>query len=199
LAAAQKQLDEVTGFVKVELQKLGYDVTLDVAKNENNPDAMFLRFDRFNVRASFITYGANKGRIDWQGYAHSRENHISERPRMGDTTSAADAPAKRIAKAIASRIIEPAKPDLDRYMAMCDRWDTYRAKLPAQVAMVNALGFECQSGPGATEAGFYLSRGGVSGNAMINGDGNVSFTRLSLDPETARCVLEFLAARPKGK
>jgi len=202
LAADQARLDAITDCVKVELQKLGIDCALDVAKSEGNPDARFIRCNdaRLNIRASFIRYGANKGRIDWQGYAHRREFHRSDVPHLGETTSAPDATAKRIAKAIASRIIEPASEPVAKYNATADTWDAHRAELPKHVATVRAMGFDVREPqPGATEADFYLSGlRGISGSVRINSNGGAYLDRVSLDPETARAVLEFLAVRPKG-
>lgn len=197
-AQAQARLDVLTDCVKVELQKLGINCALDNAKSEGNPDARFIKFDDFNVRASYVTYGANKGRIQWGGYMVPRkspgDSHYS-RPRLADTSSAPDAPASRIAKAIVSRIIEPSAADRAKYHATCDEWDKRAEALPQQIATVNKMGFDCKAALSETEAGFYISRKGADGTARINSEGKVYFDRLSLDAETGRCVLEFLAAR----
>ena len=199
--AAQIKLDALTVEVARELTNLGHACKVDVARSENNPDARFLAFKGFNVRAMPVTYGANKGRISWNGYAVSRKSpgdSYHNRPKMNDTSSAPDAPASRIAKQIVSKIIAPSVEPIAKYNATCDEWDARAAALPAQIAIVNKMGFECKAAASETEAGFYISRKGASGSARINADGAVYLDRLSLDAETGRCVLEFLAARAKG-
>lgn len=200
--ARQAMLNSATDLVKVELQKLGVDCVLDVSKSEEVGDARFIRIDgeRLNIRAHIIGHGRNADRIEWHGYAHRREHHSSDVPRLGETTSAKDAPAKRIARAILSKIIEPAREAVALYNKRADEWDAHRAALPEQVAKYRALGFKINDpAPGATEADFYISdRKGVSGTVRLNSDGKAYLDRVSLDAETARCVLEFLAARPKG-
>jgi hypothetical protein len=199
LKANQAKLNEITPFVKVELQKLGIDCALDMVKSDGNPDAMFITCPalHLNIRAHIIGYGGSKGRIEWHGYAHIREHHLSDRPSLGITTSAADASAKRIAGNILRNIIEPAAEPVARYNRVADEWDAHRAALPEQMARVENMGFQVAANAGATEAHFYVNRRGVSGRARINSNGSLWFDQLSLDAETARCVLEFLAARPK--
>ena len=195
----QARLNAITSAVQYELRQLGYSCAVDVSKSEGNPDAAFINFGslRLNVRAHIVNVGAAKGRIEWHGFAHRREFHSSDFPRLPETSTAQDARASRIAKQIISRIVEPAAEAVARYNETADKWDAARAALPSHIARVNALGFKCEAKPGDTEAGFYLSRKGVSGSARINSDGGMYFDRLSLDAETARCVLEFLANRPK--
>ena len=201
-AATQEFLNRVTRAVEDELRKLGIGCAIDTAKSEGNPDALFINCGarRLNIRAHIIGYGAKRDRIEWHGYAHRRDHHSSDVPRLAETTSAKDAPASRIAKQILSKIIEPAAEPIERYNSIADRWDAARAELPRHVETVRKMGFNISDPkPGATEAEFYISgRKGISGTVRINSDGGAYLDRLSLDPETARCVLEFLAVRPKG-
>lgn len=183
--------------IAVKLTALGVPAML----GECERDALRIDVKGMTLRGVIQNFGANSHRISWQGFAPTNSIlHYMERPVLASTSTAKDGGATRIAKQLIARIIEPAAEPLAAYAAKIAAQAARIAALPAQIEKVRALGVTVHDcGPAGTEASFYLSRGdAASGNGRVSHDGRVYFERLSLDAETARCVLEFLAVRPKG-
>ena len=175
--------------VATELTKLGHVAVL----GRTESDCAVIELDGFAIRGVEIGFGANKGRVEWQGFAPTDANlHYMERPVLASTTSSLPNPM-RIAKQIVSKIIEPAKEPLATYAAKRKAASDRIAALPAQMELVRSYGFTVhETGPSGTEANFYVSGEAVNGSARVNHAGALYFDRLSIAPEHARDVLQFI-------
>lgn len=184
--------------IAAELRKLGHDATLGECERDayrvNLPDCVI----RGVIRAS----GATKGRIDWGAYAPTNSIlHYSYRPMLPSMTTAGDADAKRIAKAIDAKILQPAAEPLAKYATQLQEQRERIAALPAQIEKVRSIGFTAHdAGPAGTEAHIYaIETNRFSGSGSVAHDGRINFNSLSMDAEIGEAVLRLLATYRSAK
>lgn len=116
-----------------ELGSLG----IKAEPGEIERDALRLNCDGFVIRGVI-----DRGRIRWQGFAPTCDIlHYSERPMLNDSSTAVDAPVKRIAKQLAQKIVEPAREPLAIYAEKIAAMRARIAALPAAMESVRAFGF----------------------------------------------------------
>jgi hypothetical protein len=177
-----------------ELKVLGISAAV-LPEREINQGATDIQLDGFKISARPVPYGANVGRIDWIGYADTLKGtgHY-DRPLLGKTQSANDAPAKRIAKALASKIIEPAEQPIQDYRAIGARVHAQQTALPVAMQNLRERGFSVQEPreETATSASFYYSHLGAQMSGDVRADGSVSLRSGFFNAEQMSAIMVAL-------
>ena len=180
--------------VVTELKALGV-VAEVLPEREINRGATDLQLDGFKISARHVQYGVNQGRIDWIGYSDSLKGtgHY-DRPALGRTQSANDAPAKRIAKALVSKIIEPAKEPIRDYRAIAARVQAEQSALPVAMQNLREQGFRINEPreETATSAAFYYSENGAQISGDVRSDGSVSLRSGFFNAEQMNAIMVAL-------
>lgn len=185
------QIDMVALSVASQLRDMG----IKAAHRHQESDLHFIDVNGMSIRVH-----REGDKVRFKGFAPNYpELHYMERPQLGETSASLEGfDAKRAARQVAARIIDPAQGPLELYKLKLETQRDRINALPAAIAQVRQLGFTVHEpkDANATEARLYLSSdkpGAFSGTAELKSDGGLAFSSLYLSPEIAHVLLTSLA------